>query len=668
MKEKIEQLREELNNHNYNYYVLGVPTISDIEFDALMKELETLEKQYPEFFDPLSPTQRVGSDLTEKGVKVKHARPMLSLSNSYSFEDVVAFSNRVKETIKEDTIEYNVELKLDGISISVIYENGRLLQALTRGDGEQGEDVTSSVKAISSIPLKLRSGNKIPERIEVRGEIILPWKRFKEINEERARVGEELFANPRNTVSGTIKQYSPALVAHRKPEAYMYYIYADDASFLPQSISERIKLLHSLGFKTESHGKVCRSTDEILEFIKHWESKRDDLPFATDGIVIKVDEIRQQEELGLTAKSPKWAIAYKYPAERKESKLIGVEFQVGRTGTVTPVGIMDPLHLSGTIVRRASLHNADYIKSMDLRLGDIVAIEKGGEIIPKIVGVRTDLRNDGATSPIVFPSNCPECGTPLVRKEDVAAIYCPNSTECPPQIINSIEHFCSRKALNINIGPETIKELYGKGMVKDASDLYTLTPMHLIQLKGFKERSALKLYDSIKDSASTPYHRVLYALGIPQVGETTAKLLAQKFKSLDNLSIQTTDSLCEVEGIGEIVAGSIRGYFQEERHTSFINRLKAAGLKLEVETTSEQTITSKKLDGMTFVVSGIFSSHSRDEIKELITQNGGKVASSISSKTSKVIAGENMGPQKLEKANQLNIPIISEDDFLSLIH
>lgn len=329
---------------------------------------------------------------------------------------------------------------------------------------------------------------------------------------------------------------------------------------------------------------------------------------------------------------------------------------------------MDPLHLSGTIVRRASLHNADYIKSMDLRLGDIVAIEKGGEIIPKIVGVRTDLRNDGATSPIVFPSNCPECGTPLVRKEDVAAIYCPNSTECPPQIINSIEHFCSRKALNINIGPETIKELYGKGMVKDASDLYTLTPMHLIQLKGFKERSALKLYDSIKDSASTPYHRVLYALGIPQVGETTAKLLAQKFKSLDNLSIQTTDSLCEVEGIGEIVAGSIRGYFQEERHTSFINRLKAAGLKLEAETTSEQTITSNKLDGMTFVVSGTFSSHSRDEIKELITQNGGKVASSISSKTSKVIAGENMGPQKLEKANQLNIPIISEDDFLSLIH
>ncbi|MDO4789625.1 MAG: NAD-dependent DNA ligase LigA [Porphyromonas sp.] len=666
MKERIEQLREELNNHNYNYYVLGVPTISDFEFDALMKELEALEAKHPEFFDPLSPTQRVGSDLTEKGVKVKHTRPMLSLSNSYSFEDVISFVSRVKETIREDKIEYNVELKLDGISISIIYENGRLIQALTRGDGEQGEDVTASIKAIPSIPLKLRGANTIPGRIEVRGEIILPWKRFEEINEERAKSGEELFANPRNAVSGTIKQYSPALVAYRRPEAYIYYIYTDDISLLPKTISERIKLLQTLGFKTESHGRVCSSVDDILEFIKHWESKRDDLPFATDGIVIKVNEIGQQEELGLTAKSPRWAIAYKYPAERKESKLIGVEFQVGRTGTVTPVGVMDPLHLSGTIVRRASLHNADYIKSMDLRIGDIVEVEKGGEIIPKIVKVRTDLRKEEDTFPIVFPSNCPECGTPLVRKEDVAAICCPNSTECPPQIINSIEHFCSRKALNINIGPETIKELYRKEMVKDVADLYTLTPMHFIQLKGFKERSALKLYDSIKGSLATPYNRVLYALGIPQIGETTAKLLAQKFKSIDNLSMQTTEALCEVEGIGEVVANSIKDYFQEERHITLIRRLKESGLKLE-EDSSEQKVISEKLEGMTFVVSGTFSSHSRDEIKELITQNGGKVASSISSKTSKVIAGENMGPQKLEKANKLNIPIISEEDFLNLI-
>lgn len=662
-KQRIEQLTNELNTHNHNYYVESNPTISDYDFDVLLTELIELETQFPQFLSESSPTKRVGGDITKKFETVAHRFPMLSLSNTYSIEEIVDWEQRIKK-LSSSTIEYVCELKYDGVAIGIRYINGLLTQALTRGDGVQGEDVTANVKTIRSIPLKLKGD--FPKDFEIRGEIIFPHAAFNELNCKREELGEPLFANPRNTASGTLKLQDSKLVAERGLDCFLYGLYSDDLPF--DSHFESVQKAKEWGFKTpsESNKYICLAKDilEIEQFISYWNKKREQLPFDIDGIVIKVNQYDVQEELGYTAKSPRWAIAYKFKAERVATRLESVVYQVGRTGAITPVANLTPVLLGGTVVKRASLHNADQIEKLDLHLNDEVYVEKGGEIIPKIVGVNENARSI-QTDKIVFIDSCPECHSALYRREGEAQHYCTNDLYCPPQVKGRVEHFISRKAMNIDgLGAETIDLLYKQNLVKNVADLYDLSFDQVVNLERMADKSANNLIRSIEDSKSIPFERVLYALGIRFVGETVAKKLANAFQSLEKIAQATYDELIAVDEIGEKIAISIQLFFQDEYAMSVINRLKQVGLQLE---TKKKELHSAKLEGLTFVVSGVFSNYSRDEIKELIELNGGKNAGSISAKTSYVLAGENMGPAKLEKATSLGVSIISEGDFIQMI-
>jgi DNA ligase (NAD+) len=659
---KISRLREELEQHNYNYYVLSAPTISDKIFDDKMKELLMLEEQYPEYADPLSPTQRVGSDLSKEFEQVEHQYPMLSLGNTYSEEEIRDFYERTARMLNE-TFEIVAELKYDGTSISLIYENGRLLRAVTRGDGTRGDDVTANIKTIRSIPLKLH-GN-YPEKFEIRGEILLPWSEFERINKEREEQEEPLFANPRNAASGTLKQLNPSIAAERHLDAYLYYVLGES---LPSDTHYgNLEAARSWGFKIPDVIRVCNSLHDLLNYIDHWDKERKNLPVATDGIVFKVNFLRQQRSLGFTAKSPRWAISYKFRAERAETQLNTVSYQVGRTGIITPVANLEPVQLAGTVVKRASLHNADIIAELDLHTGDRVYIEKGGEIIPKIVGVNKEERPMSTGEKVIFITRCPECGTPLIREKGEAGHYCPNVWGCAPQIKGKIEHFVTRRAMNINIGPETVEDLYNAGYVHDAADLYTLKFDDLMQLDRWAEKSAHNLLESLEESKKAPFERVLYALGIRYVGETVAKRLAFSFLSIDNIEKASLEELTAVDEIGLRIAQSVTGYFAEERNKTLVNRLKSYGLRMKAEENA-QTLRTDKLNDLTIVISGTFARHSRDEYKSMIEQHGGKNSSSISGKTDYVLAGENMGPAKLEKAQKLGIKIINETEFLKLIN
>lgn len=656
-------MREELERHNYDYYVLSSPTISDFEFDRKMRELQDLETAHPEYFDPHSPTQRVGSDLTKNFDQVAHKYPMLSLGNTYSKEEVRDFYERVSRSLNEP-FEIVAELKYDGTSISVTYKEGRLSQAVTRGDGVRGDDVTANVKTIRSVPLKLRPGS-YPDEFELRGEILLPWSEFDRLNKEREEQEEPLFANPRNAASGTLKLQDPKIVASRKLDAYFYYLLGE--SLPKEGHYENLQEVRSWGFKVSDAMRKCHDLQEIYDFIDYWDVERKNLPVATDGIVLKVNSLRQQRNLGFTAKNPRWAIAYKFQAERAVTTLREVSYQVGRTGAITPVANLDPVLLAGTVVKRASLHNADIIANLDLHIGDQVFVEKGGEIIPKIVGVDVDYR---AASPVgekvQFISHCPECGTALVRPEGEAAHYCPNETGCPPQIKGRIEHFVTRKAMNINIGPETIEDLYEKGLVRDIADLYTLRMEDLLSLERWAEKSARNLLKSLEESKSVPFERVLYGLGIRYVGETVAKRLASVFHSIGQLREASFETLVGVDEIGERIAQSVLDYFKDERNVRIVERLESYGLKMAID---ESVLANKsdKLKGLTIVISGTFARHSRDEYKAMIEQHGGKNTGAISKKTNYLLAGENMGPAKLEKATALGIKILSEDEFLNLL-
>lgn len=661
--DRIKALREELERHNYDYYVLSSPTISDFEFDQKMRELQDLEAAHPEYFDPHSPTQRVGSDLTKNFDQVVHKYPMLSLGNTYSKEEVRDFYERVGRSLNEP-FEIVAELKYDGTSISVTYKEGRLAQAVTRGDGVRGDDVTANVKTIRSVPLKLRPGS-YPDEFELRGEILLPWSEFDRLNKEREEQEEPLFANPRNAASGTLKLQDPKIVASRKLDAYFYYLLGEN---LPEEGHyENLQEVRSWGFKVSDAMRKCHDLQEIYDFIDYWDVERKNLPVATDGIVLKVNSLRQQRNLGYTAKNPRWAIAYKFQAERAVTTLREVSYQVGRTGAITPVANLDPVLLAGTVVKRASLHNADIIANLDLHIGDQVFVEKGGEIIPKIVGVDVDYRAANPVGEKVrFISHCPECGTALVRPEGEAAHYCPNETGCPPQIKGRIEHFVTRKAMNINIGPETIEDLYEKGLVRDIADLYTLRMEDLLSLERWAEKSARNLLKSLDESKSVPFERVLYGLGIRYVGETVAKRLASVFHSIGQLREASFETLVGVDEIGERIAQSVLDYFKDERNGRIVERLESYGLKMAID---ESVLANKsdKLKGQTIVISGTFAQHSRDEYKAMIEQHGGKNTGSISKKTNYLLAGENMGPAKLEKATALGIKILSEDEFLNLL-
>lgn len=660
--DKIEQLRKELEQHNYNYYVLSTPTISDKEFDDMLRNLQELEEAYPEFADPDSPTQRVGSDLTKEFKQVAHIYPMLSLSNTYSPEEVEDFYGRVERALNEP-FEIVAELKYDGTSISLIYENGRLNRAITRGDGTQGDEVTANVKTIRSIPLKLR-GEGYPPMFEIRGEILLPWKEFDRLNREREEQEETLFANPRNAASGTLKQQNPAIVASRKLDAYFYYLLGEN---LPtDGHYENLTAARSWGFKVPDVIRKCASLEDVFDYIKYWDIHRKELPVATDGIVLKVNSLRQQRNLGFTAKSPRWAIAYKFQAERAETRLNSVSFQVGRTGAVTPVANLEPVLLAGTVVKRASLHNADIIKNLDLHYGDQVYVEKGGEIIPKIVGVNTEARSFMVGDEVRFISICPECGTKLIRPEGEAAHYCPNETGCPPQIKGRIEHFVTRRAMNINMGPETVEDLYNAGLIANAADLYRLKVQDLLTLERWAEKSARNLMESLRISKNVPFERVLYALGIRFVGETVAKKLAYAFKSMDALIEAPCEALIEVDEIGNRIAQSVVNYFADEKNKEIIRRLNEEGLQMSI---SEELLAehSDKLKGLTIVISGTFQKHSRDEYKVMIEKHGGKNSGSVSGKTDYILAGDNMGPAKLEKAAKLGVKIMNEDEFLSML-
>lgn len=661
--DRIKALREELERHNYDYYVLSSPTISDFEFDRKMRELQDLEAAHPEYFDPHSPTQRVGSDLTKNFDQVVHKYPMLSLGNTYSKEEVRDFYERVGRSLNEP-FEIVAELKYDGTSISVTYKEGRLSQAVTRGDGVRGDDVTANVKTIRSVPLKLRPGS-YPDEFELRGEILLPWSEFDRLNKEREEQEEPLFANPRNAASGTLKLQDPKIVASRKLDAYFYYLLGE--SLPEEGHYENLQEVRSWGFKVSDAMRKCHDLQEIYDFIDYWDVERKNLPVATDGIVLKVNSLRQQRNLGYTAKNPRWAIAYKFQAERAVTTLREVSYQVGRTGAITPVANLDPVLLAGTVVKRASLHNADIIANLDLHIGDQVFVEKGGEIIPKIVGVDVDYRSANPVGEKVqFISHCPECGTALVRPEGEAAHYCPNETGCPPQIKGRIEHFVTRKAMNINIGPETIEDLYEKGLVCDIADLYTLRMEDLLSLERWAEKSARNLLKSLDESKSVPFERVLYGLGIRYVGETVAKRLASVFHSIGQLREASFETLVGVDEIGERIAQSVLDYFKDERNVRIVERLESYGLKMAID---ESVLANKsdKLKGLTIVISGTFARHSRDEYKAMIEQHGGKNTGSISKKTNYLLAGENMGPAKLEKATALGIKILSEDEFLNLL-
>ena len=663
IKERIDQLRTDLHRHNYNYYVLNTPEISDKEFDDMMRELQDLEKEHPEYQDENSPTMRVGSDLNKNFTQVTHKYPMLSLGNTYSENEVTDFYDRVKKALNED-FEICCELKYDGTSISLTYENGKLVRAVTRGDGEKGDDVTDNVKTIRTIPLVLH-GNNYPEHFEIRGEILMPWEVFEELNREKEAREEPLFANPRNAASGTLKLQNSAIVASRKLDAYLYYLLGEE---LPcDRHYENLQTAAGWGFKISEHTKKTHSLEEVFEYIRYWDTERKNLPVATDGIVLKVNSMRQQKSLGFTAKSPRWAIAYKFQAERALTRLNRVTYQVGRTGAITPVANLDPVQLSGTIVKRASLHNADIIEGLDLHIGDMVYVEKGGEIIPKITGVDKDARGMLIGEKVKFITHCPECGSKLVRYEGEAAHYCPNETACPPQIKGKIEHFISRKAMNIDgLGPETVDTFYRLGLIKDTADLYQLTAEDIKNLDRMGEKSAENIIKGIKASKEVPFERVLFALGIRFVGETVAKKIAKSFNSIEELENADLEKLTSVDEIGEKIAQSILIYFSSPLNVSLIERLKSAGLQLyrKEEDLNEYT---DKLAGQSIVISGVFTHHSRDEYKDLIEKNGGKNVGSISTKTSFILAGENMGPSKLEKAHKLGIKIISEDEFLTLI-
>lgn len=660
---RIQDLREELNKHNHDYYVLNNPTISDHDFDFKMKELEQLELQFPEFDDPDSPTHRVGSDISKSFVQVKHIHPMLSLGNTYSSEDVADFMRRTETSLSGERFEIVGEMKFDGTSISLIYEHGRLVRAVTRGDGEKGDDVTDNVRTIKSIPLKLK-GEGYPEIFEIRGEIVLPWKEFERINEERAFNEEPLFANPRNAASGTIKMQNSAEVARRGLDAYLYYLLGND---LPcNNHYDNMMVAKSWGFKVSDAMTRLNTIEDVERYIKHWDDARKKLPVATDGLVFKVNSLRQQLNLGYTAKSPRWAIAYKFQAERALTRLNSVSFEVGRTGVITPVANLEPVLLSGTIVKRASLHNGDIIRSLDIHEEDMVYVEKGGEIIPKITGVDCSARSVFA-QPIQFVSQCPSCGAQLVRVEGEAAWICPNKYNCAPQIIGRIEHFVGRRMMNIDgIGEETAELLFNAGLVSNIADIYELTKEKLLLLDRFADKSAERILQGVEDSLKVPFERVLFALSIPYVGETTAKKIARIAQNIDNLMHMSAEELTQIDDVGPRIAESIIEYFATQVNVDIVQRLKNAGLQMAIEET-EDGERSDKLAGKSIVISGTFTHHSRDEYKALIEKHGGKNVGSISKKTDYVLAGENMGPAKLEKATSLGITIIDEDTFLTMI-
>lgn len=669
VQDKINTLSHLIEQHNYQYYVLDQPTISDFEFDKLLEELIQLEKKFPEFLSPNSPSQRVGGQITKSFSSIKHQYSMLSLSNSYNQEDLIDFDRKVREglglTAKglfEEQIEYVCELKFDGLSISLIYENGILLQAITRGDGIQGDDVTTNAKTIKSIPLKLQG--TFPKKFEIRGEIFMPRPVFDSINKEREELGDPLLANPRNAASGSMKMQDSAQVAKRKLDCFLYYLLGEN---LPhQSHYENLQAAKKWGFKISGDAKICRGVDEVIDFINHWNKQRFNLPYDIDGIVIKVNNYNQQQNLGFTSKSPRWAIAYKFKAEQVSTELLSISYQVGRTGAITPVANLKPVALGGTIVKRASLHNADIIEKLDVRVSDVVFVEKGGEIIPKIIGVDFSKRKSN-TSSTEYITHCPECNAKLIREEGEANHFCKNENECPPQVIGRIEHFVSRKAMNIDsLGGETILQLYKVGLIKTIADLYTLTKEQLLPLERMAEKSANNLIEGLEASKKVTFERVLYAIGIRHVGETTAKKIAKKVKSLDNLLQLTKEDLLAIDEVGEIIAISIAEYFGNEKNKIIIDKLKEVGLQFELSNEQQQGGT-EKLKDLTFVISGVFEKYSREQYKEMIELHGGKNSGSISKKTNYVLAGENMGPEKLKKAQSLGVILIDENEFLKMI-
>lgn len=661
IRQKIETLRQQLHDYNYHYYVLSQPLIPDVEFDRLMQQLIELEAQHPEYYDPNSPTMRVGSDINREFTQVNHRYPMLSLQNTYSEGEVADFYNRVKRELNED-FDIVCELKYDGTSISLHYEKGALVQAVTRGDGKKGDDVTDNVRTVRNVPLILK-GDDVPSYVEVRGEILMPWSSFEALNRERAEQEEPLFANPRNAASGTLKLRDSRIVASRRLESYMYTLLGE--SLPTGSHYENMNIARKWGLHVPEAMTKCHTLEEIFAFLKKWDVERKSLPVPTDGVVLKVDSLIQQRNLGATSKFPRWSIAFKFNPEQAVTRLLSVSWQVGRTGAVTPVANLEPVLLSGTMVKRASLYNEDTIQALDLHVGDMVFVEKGGEIIPKITGVDKEARSLLGEK-VTFIRNCPDCGTPLVRNEDEAVHYCPNAGGCPPQIKGRIEHFVTRKAMDITIGPETISLLYDKGLIRDAADLYTLRFEDLVQLERWAETSARNLLESIEKSKSVPYERVLYALGIRYVGETVAQKLAQAFPNIDALAAATLAELTAVEGIGERIAQSVIDFFANPKLVDFVQRLRQQGLQFAL---GEDLLSAKtdKLKGLTIVISGTFAQHSRDEYKAIILQNGGKNSGSVSKNTDYILAGENMGPAKLEKAKKLGVKIIDEKTFLEMI-
>lgn len=664
IKERIEELRKALNYHNKLYYTNNSPSISDIEYDKMMRELIDLENANPEYYDEYSPSQRVGNDHNEGFAQMAHERPMLSLSNTYSVDEVEDFLRRARKDLGDrENVKIVGELKYDGTSISLMYENGRLVRALTRGDGVVGDDVTRNVTTIKSIPLVLPEGN-YPDKFEVRGEILMPWKSFEELNKEREYNEEPLFANPRNAAAGSLKMQNSAEVAKRKLDAYIYYLLGDNLPY--DNHYDNMQAVKEWGFKVSPHMKLLDTLEEVREFIDYWDEKRKELPVATDGLVFKINSLSQQEILGNTAKSPRWGVAYKFQAERAETRLRFVSFETGRMGVITPVANLDPVLLSGTIVKRASLHNDDIIKSLDIHDGDSLYVEKGGEIIPKIVGVNTDLRIAGS-EPVKFVTHCPECGTRLVRIEGEAAWTCPNKNYCPPQIKGKIEHFVGRKMMNIDgIGEELVDRMYSMELVRNVADLYDLTMEKILTMDRLKEKSAARILKGIEDSKRVPYRRVIYALSIPNVGETTAKVIANASGYIDKLMSMTVEELSSINEIGPIIAANVVEFFAQPSNLAIIERLRVAGLRMALDE-NEKVEKSDILQGKTIVISGVFKHHSREEYKTLIENNGGKNSGSISAKTAYVLAGENMGPSKLEKAKQLGVPVINEDEFLSML-
>ncbi len=661
-KRRIEQLRKLLHHHNYQYYVLAQPEISDFEYDNLLKELIELEDKNPDLFDSSSPSQRVGNDINKEFEQIKHKYPMLSLGNTYSKEEVSDFEARIKKTLPHEEIEFVCELKYDGVAIGLTYKTGRLTQAVTRGDGVQGDDVTSNVKTIKSIPLKI-DRKDIPEEFEIRGEILFPHDSFLKLNKEREENGETLFANPRNAAAGTLKIQKSSIVAKRPLDCLLYSILGEN---LPhKSHYENLMEARNWGFKVPEHIRKCKNIDEIFDFVNHWDTERKKLSFDIDGVVIKVNSYKQQQDLGFTAKSPRWAIAYKFQAEQAKTKLLSIDYQVGRTGAITPVANLEPVQLAGTTVKRASLHNSDQINLLDVRINDNVLVEKGGEIIPKIVGVDKDLRTSESKA-VEYIKNCPECGTELIRVEGEAKHYCPNDTGCPPQIKGRIEHFISRRAMNIGAAEATVEALVDKKLIQDVGDLYFLTNEDVLSLDRFAKKSANNLIQSIQESKKVAFPRVLYALGIRYVGETIAKTIASEMKSIEQIKNASIEQLIEIHEIGERIASSIVNYFKNETNLKIVHKLKISGVQLEMKEHTNQ-LTENKLNGQSFVISGTFEKHSRDELKELIVKFGGKNTGSISSKTNYLLAGENIGPSKLEKVKKLNIPIISENEFMNMI-